>query len=211
MRPCRIALSAVIALALSCAVASPVLAAGVLEPVGPTSVEVRVAGPGHGVAWDMSARNVASAMITPTLRVTEVTGTIFEGPNPATLELRTDDDVLYTGNAESLVGEVFEVGDVADDEVVSVSASVHLPAEAGDEYRTATGVVNWEYAAFAPEPPAALPPAQPGQPGAPEQPRLPMTGASSPAAIAAWGIAIGLAGVLLSCAARRPLKKRNDS
>ncbi|MEV8338418.1 hypothetical protein [Leucobacter sp. NPDC077196] len=211
MRPCRIALTAVIALALSSAVASPALAAGVLEPEGLTSVEVRVAGPGHGVAWDMSARNVASAVITPTLRVTEITGDIFEGPNPATLELRTDDDVLYTGNAESLVGEVIEVGEVAVDEVVSVSASVHLPAAAGDEYRTATGVVHWEYAAFAPESPTAQPPAQPGQPDAPEQPGLPVTGTSSPAAIAAWGIAIGLAGVLLSCAARRPLKKREDS
>ena len=189
---------------------SPAPAAEVLAPEGPTSVEVRVIGPGHDVNWNMAARNVSGASVAPSFRVTEASGALFAGAHPATIELSDGNAVLFDGSVEDLVGEAFEIGDLAPEELVSLSASVHLPAAAGDEYRTAAGVVNWEFVAFAPDAPAPAPP-PPAVPAPPTRPDLPITGATDLTALAAWMAVGGAFLLMLARGVRRAMKKGDGS
>ncbi|MEJ6489904.1 hypothetical protein PQI23_09235 [Leucobacter sp. USCH14] len=148
MRRNGVVASAILALALLGAGAQPAHAAEVLAPDGPASVEVRVIGPGHDVEWSMGARNVAASPVAPTFEVTNVTGDIFAGDTPATITLTNGNDVLYQRQVADVVGTVFGVDEVDPGESISLGASVLLPSEAGDEYRTAAGVVDWKFSAF---------------------------------------------------------------
>ncbi|MEJ6490021.1 hypothetical protein PQI23_09825 [Leucobacter sp. USCH14] len=200
--------TAILVLALLGTGTAPALAAEVLAPEGPTSVEVRVIGPGHDVHWEMAARNISSGSVAPTFRVTEITGDLFSGPHPAMIELSDGGDVIFNGSASDLVGEAFDVGELTPGALASLSASVHLPAAAGDEYRTAAGIVNWEFVAFAPDAPAPTPPSAPEKP---PRPGLPITGAPDLTALAAWVIIGGAFILILSRGIRRTDGNGDDS
>ncbi|GAA2186235.1 hypothetical protein GCM10009786_06120 [Leucobacter alluvii] len=181
--------------------AAPAQAADVITQETPSSVVVQVTGPGHPTEWDITARNTSSGTISPTLRFTEAEGALFQGAHPAQIDVTLGGVQLYSGDASGLVGAEFPLGEIPQNAPMTVNASVLLPYEAGDEYRTADAIVSWELSAFdapAPAPAPASPPA-PLEPG-----DLATTGGSALilliAAVAAMAV---LLGALLFLSSRR--------
>ncbi|MFF1572953.1 LPXTG cell wall anchor domain-containing protein [Leifsonia sp. NPDC058292] len=114
-----------------------------------THIELALPAPGHQDTWNMTVRNTGPIARQVSFTVLTAEGAAFEGANPAQLALVSSGRTLAEASAVAqLTGRSFDLGSLAAGETRVVTATIGLPIEAGDEYRTAQAVVDWRFSSL---------------------------------------------------------------
>ncbi|GAA1316114.1 hypothetical protein ACFSWE_02170 [Leucobacter albus] len=169
--------------------ASGAHAAGLLEPSN-TAVAFDTPAPGHSTEWTMAAENTSGGTVGLSIEIAEVSGTATAGDAPLRLTIEDAAGALLAeGAASALVGESFDLPDLAAGETVRLRAAVTLPFAAGDDYRGSTASIRVDFIATGDS--AQLP-------GVPPGPGLSATGSVAPLALACVALALLSGGIVLT-------------
>lgn len=115
-----------------------------LEAIGQERVVVPA--PGHSREWSMTVRNRDSQPMDVVFSLKAVAGSVFDGPAPATLDIRLGDrQLLAPTSAEHAADARLPLGTLGAGEALTLVGRVNLPASAGDEYRGAVGEIDWRF------------------------------------------------------------------
>lgn len=131
--------------------AGPVFAAdGDLIDASPETIQVTAPAPGEYREWPVSVRNVTDTAVPLTLSVRGAEGALFDGDDPARIEIVGGDGVaVLSGSAADLVDRSVDLARLDAGDQRELTARVWLPRSAGNEYQGAGGALDLRFTATA--------------------------------------------------------------
>lgn len=168
------------------------------------SVSIEAPAPGESQDFDLSVTSVTDQAVPLDLTVVETSGGLLSGPTPLEVTLVDDDGnvVLAPARADSLEETFIDLPHLSSGATYHLTGTVTLPAEAGNEYQGASGVLVFRFLATGEDPEQpALDPASP--PSATPSSPLATTGAQITAALVAVLVLVATGGCLLAARRKR--------
>lgn len=202
------------AVAVACGLGLPAGTAAAADPtdlieVAPRSIEVAVPAPGHTSTWAITVTDTpttAGSAVPLWLAVTGADGPVLRGAHPLRLTVTDERGTVVVSSSDlgPLIGTQIPLEDLRG--TTTLTATVELPREAGDEYRGAGGHLVLTVTAQAP-PPEPAGPATPGgskrPPAPPGSDPLAWTGVEPVALLLASAALLGLGATILAGRRRR--------
>jgi LPXTG-motif cell wall-anchored protein len=152
-------LAAVLAAGAALASAGATMAApvsGQVLELDNASFTVTMPAPGHSNNWHSTVRNISGKPAALYVALDSARGSGFEGRHPATLALREGSTVIVPATVPSTRRSLqadrvraISLGVIKPGQARTFTADVALPADAGNEYRTAAGQISWQFSTMA--------------------------------------------------------------